>query len=115
MKFMNGLTVAFAALFGTALYGCTTTGSVATSTSGIDWATTLTRTCTGLKGLDTVYKGVIAGAPTLLNADQKAAAATAETLLTTACAITPTDIPGAVASIAVASVNLGDAIAALSK
>ncbi len=126
---MNRFSMQFvlaASIIAAALAACTSAGgfasfsNTATPAQKIDWPTTLTRTCTGLKGLDAVWQGV---APALVAAkkmpqayiDREVAAAK---LMNTLCDPThpmPTDLPGAVAEVALASVDLGNLVGILSK
>lgn len=101
------------------LAACAADGSFATKAKPIDYAVSLQRTCTGLKGLDAVFKGV---APSLVAAGKlDASAIEIETatvkVLSDACDPNkpPTDLPGAVALVAVASVDMGNLVAVLSQ
>ncbi len=101
------------------LAACTTTGGFASKTKPVDWTVTLARTCTGLNGLDAVFKGIapaLLASHKLIQANIDTEAATVK-VLNAFCdpAHPPTDLAGAVAAVALASVDMGDLVGALSK
>lgn len=109
--------VVFPALLGFALSACASNGGWASKSNPVDYQVSLARVCTGVHGLDAVFQGLAQTNPGKIGPDDQATEQAVVKLLTNLCdpGKLPTDMAGAVAAAAVASVDLGNLVAKLSK
>lgn len=99
------------------LAACAANGQFASKTNPIDYQVSLARVCTGVHGLDAVFQGLAQTNPGKISPDDVGVEQGVVKLVGNFCdpGKLPTDLAGALASVAVASVDLGNLVAKLSK